>query len=116
MKITHIILALSAAGFLGHSAFGSDSNSCGCQLNLAVTQDGHGGSHFQYYQTAQPADATSVALSTGSGGVAGPMVLADRVGPLPDNGQVKFVIGTNQHGQPSSANIPMTSHFSQAGQ
>ena len=114
MKITHTILALLAAGFVGQSAFGSDNNAP--QLNLAITPDGHGGSHFQYYQSAPQGDATSVALATSSGGVADPVSYQQRNGPQPDQGQVKFVTGTNQHGQANSAYIPMTSHFSPGGQ
>jgi len=36
--------------------------------------------------------------------------------PLPDNGDLRLVEGTNQHGQATAAYIPVSSHFSQAGQ
>lgn len=116
MKIPHIIIALLAVGFLGQSAFGSDNNSPLC---LALTQDGHGGTHFMYHQTYDQGFSTaSVALLTSSGGMGNGNQLAvgAQEGPLPDNGDVKFVIGTNQHGQANSADIPMTSHFAPAGQ
>ncbi|HEX4085201.1 MAG TPA: hypothetical protein VHY22_09835 [Chthoniobacteraceae bacterium] len=127
MKITHTILALLAAGFLGQTAFaGSDMNTtmtqqqngCTCpqpQQNLAVVQDGHGYYHFLFYQVTNTPAAGSVALSTASGGViTSPMTVQN--GPLPDNGQTKYVIGTNQHGNAHAAYIPVTSHFAQAGQ
>jgi hypothetical protein len=34
----------------------------------------------------------------------------------PDNGDVKLVIGNDQHGQAHVAYIPQTSHFGPAGQ
>jgi hypothetical protein len=119
MKIIHISLALLAAGFLGSSAFAdnNNNNSCSCQtpLSLAVTQNGHGQLHFMYFQVSP--DNASVALSTSSGGVtgfAGTMQEQDR--PLPDGGNVRYVIGTNQHGQPMASNILISSHFAPAGQ
>ena len=112
MKITHTILAVLAAGFLGQSAFGDNTNN---PLGFAVTQDGHGGSHFMYYQTNPTQDMTTVALSTSSGGVAGGQIQG-REGNLPNSGAVRFVTGTNQHGQANSAYIPLDSHFGQAGQ
>ena len=124
MKMTQTILALLAAGFLGQSAFaGSDMNTANLQQasapapqqNLAVIPDGHGNSHFLYYQVTQDPNAGSVALSTASGGVVTtPMTVQN--GPLADDGMTKFVVGTNQHGTASTANIPVTSHFAQAGQ
>jgi len=112
MKITHTILTLLAAGFLGHNAFGDNGTN---PLSLAVTQDGHGGSHFAYYQTNPARDMTTVALYTSSGGlVVTPLPARDR--PLTDDGQTRFVIGTNQHGQANCAYIPLDSHFGQANQ
>jgi hypothetical protein len=58
-----------------------------------------------------------VALSTGAGGVGaamGPLQTQDR--PLPDQGNVRYVVGTNQHGTPNAAYIPVSSHFQPAGQ
>jgi len=109
MKITHTILALLAAGFLGHSAFGSDTTG---PLWLAIMQDGHGGSHIIYYQTYGQPGATSVALFSSSGSVMDASLVQGP--PQADNGQVRFTTGTNQHGQASSAYIPLTSHFAQA--
>ena len=112
MKITNTLLALLAALFLGHSAFGSDTNT---PLALAIIQDGHGGSHFVYVQTyGQPWTTMTVALSTNSGGVADTTLVQGP--PQADNGQVRFVIGTNQHGQANAAYIPLSSHFAQASQ
>lgn len=115
MKLTHTILALLAAVTLGHSALG-DNGPTG-NLGLAVTQDGHGGSHFLYYVNYQPDQAmnsTSVALSTSSGGVG--TTISGRNGVQNDNGQTRFVIGTNGHGTASAAYIPVNSHFAPAGQ
>ena len=110
MKITHTILALLAAGFFGHSAI-ADTNSPLC---LTFMQDGHGWYHIVYIQTYAQQGSTSVALSTNTGGV---MDTATQQGPpQADNGQVRFVIGTNQHGQAGSAYIPLSSHFAQASQ
>lgn len=116
MKISYSVLALLAAGFLGHGAFGSPMDDNVAPPRLAVTQDGHGYYHFLYFQTNVAMDAaTSIALSTTSGGVvSSPMPL--REGTLPDDGQTRFVIGTNQHGQSEAAYIPVTSHFAQANQ
>ena len=114
MKITHTILALLAAGFLGHSAFGADTSNTYGPLGLAIMQDGHGGTHIVYYQTFGQQGTTSVALSTSSGGVMDPSLIQGP--PQADNGQTRFVSGTNQHGQPTSAYIPLTSHFAQASQ
>ena len=111
MKIIRATLALVVAGFLGQSAFGSDSN---CALGLAIMQDGHGGNHIVYYQTYSQQSTTSVALWTNSGGVTDPAL--QQGPPQADNGQTRFVIGTNQHGQANSAYIPLTSHFAQSGQ
>lgn len=110
MKLTYSILALAVAGFLGQSAF-ADSP---VQAGLAVTSDGHGGSHFMYYQ-AFTVDNTSVALYTDQGGV-GVTTYLGRNGIQPDNGDTRFVIGTNQHGQSNAAYIPVSSHFAQANQ
>ena len=111
MKTTHTILALLAAGFLGHSAFGSDTNG---PWGFAFSQDPHGGYHAMYYQTTGQPDTTSVALYTSSGGVISPMAVQDRT--QADKGDVKLVIGTNQHGQANVAYIPVTSHFAPSGQ
>ena len=111
MKITCTILTLLAAGLLGRTALGSDTNG---PLAFAVIQDGHGGSHMMYYQTYDQQGTTTVALSTNSGGV---MNTAPVQGPpLADNGQTRFVIGTNQHAQANSAYIPVSSHFGPASQ
>jgi len=111
MKILKPILALLAAVCLGHSALGSDNNNG--SLALAVTQDGHGGSHIMYYQTYSQ-ETTSVALSTASGGLMNSTAMQGP--PQADNGQVRFVTGTNQHGQANSAFIPLSSHFAQSNQ
>lgn len=108
MKIATPLLAMLAAGFLGHSAFGSCPS-----LALCVAQDGHGFYHITYYQTA-PMPDTSVALFTGAGGVSTSGPGWQR--PLPDNGDVKLVVGNDQHGQARMAYIPVTSHFAPAGQ
>jgi len=118
MKITYAILALVAAVSLGHSA---RADQCNCNpLSFAVVQDPHGGSHMIYYQT-NPAgesttDSTSVALSTSGGGVVENDAFMTRTGPLPDNGEVRFVTGTNQHGDTMSAYIPTSSNFAQGQQ
>jgi hypothetical protein len=115
MKITRTILALLAAGFLGQFAFADNSNQ-----NLAVIPDGHGGSHFLYYQTNNLQGGgggdSSVAISTASGGAGASGPLVQQPGVLPDDGMTRFVMGTNQHGQAAGANIPVTSHYAPAGQ
>lgn len=81
---------------------------------LAVTFDGHGGQHFQYYDTTNNAPDITVAIETSSGGgVNAPQGLQR---PLTDNGNTRYVIGTNQHGQANAAYIPVSSNFSPAGQ
>ena len=110
MKITHTILALLAAGFLGHAAFASDTYG---PLGLMIAQDGHGGQHIMFFQTGL-LPATSLALYTDGGGVATPVAALQRI--QPDNGDVKLVIGNDQHGQAHVAYIPQTSHFGPAGQ
>jgi hypothetical protein len=114
MKLT--ILAVLAAGTLGPFAFGNDNNNTG-PMALAVTQDGHGGSHFLYYQTnpSQTQDTMTVALYTNSGGVVSTN-LVGRDRPLTDNGATRFVIGTNQHGVANAAYVPQSSQFAQATQ
>jgi hypothetical protein len=103
MKIVPTILALAAAGFLGQSAFGDDNTG---PLGFAITQNGHGSSHFQYYQNGVQPDL-SVALETGAGGLAA-------IPPI--HGQVRFVTGTNQHAQVNQAYIPLSSNFGPARQ
>jgi hypothetical protein len=110
MKIALSILALTATAFLGQRAFGDDYNP---PLALAITQDGHGHQHFLYYQTLGDPSDTSVALVTSSGGGVNAPEGTQRT--QADNGDVRFVEGTNQHGQATAAYIPVTSHFSQAG-
>jgi len=117
MKIKYSILALMAAGFLGQSAFAD--NTCPCTgLNLAVTQNGHGASHFMYFQTAGLAypnivAPASIALTTDSGGVDYSTVA---VSPADAPGGVKYIIGTNQHGQSMAAFVPAASNFGPARQ
>jgi hypothetical protein len=77
-------------------------------------QDGHGGCHVVYNQTYGQQGTTSVALSTSSGGVMDTTLVQGP--PQADNGQIRFVTGTNEHGQPNSAYIPLTSHFAPASQ
>jgi hypothetical protein len=109
MKITYTILTLLTLGFLNLGAYADNG-----PYALAVVQDGHGGSHFMYYQA--PADSTvTVALETDSGGVSGPVYMTN-TGVLADNGQVRYVIGTNQHGNANAAYIPVSSHFAQGQQ
>ncbi len=115
MKIIEISLALLAASLLGSSSAIADNNGSCQPLGYAVLQDGHGGSHFLYYQGSADA-ATSVALNTSSGGVSGPGPIREQDRPLPDNGNTRFAAGTNQHGQFNAAYIPLSSHYSQAGQ
>jgi hypothetical protein len=112
MKTIPTIIALAAAGFLGHSAFANGN--CQPPQGLAVIQNGHGQQRFEYFpQNARHAD-TSVALYTNSGeGAFAPLGIYR---PLPDNGEVKLVEGTNQHGQATTAYIPVSSHYSPAGQ
>jgi hypothetical protein len=112
MKITTTILALAAAGLLGQSAFGDDNTS---PLGFAITQNGHGSYHYMYYQQTGQSD-TSVALVTNSGGVTTGLTLDAQTGPLADQGQTRFVVGTNQHGQAVAAYIPVSSNFGQARQ
>jgi hypothetical protein len=112
MKITSTILALAAAGLLGQSAFGDDNTG---PLGFAITQNGHGSYHLQYYQTWAQND-TSVALVTNSGGVDPGAPLQAQVGPQADQGQTRFVVGTNQHGQAAAAYIPVSSNFGPARQ
>jgi len=111
MKISYSILALSVAGFLGSTALGDNG-----PFNLAVIQDGHGGSHFLYYQAgADP--TTSVALSTDSGGVGAGGPLSAMTGtPPPNSDTMRFVIGTNQHGNANAAYITPSSNFGPARQ
>jgi hypothetical protein len=111
MKKTLTIIALAALGFLGQSAFAD----CNCApLGLAVVQNGHGQQRFEYFpQSVQTAD-TSVALYTNSG--EGPFAPLGIQRPLTDNGETKLVEGTNQHGQATAAYIPVSSHYSPAGQ
>ena len=111
MKITHTVLALIATGFLGATAF-ADNN--WAPLALAVTQNGHGQQHFQYYQTLPQQGDTSVALYTNSGG--GVMAPLGMYRPISDNGNTRFVIGTNQHGVANAAYIPVSSNFAPASQ
>jgi hypothetical protein len=117
MKITYTILALLAAGFLGQSAFAD--NNCSCSsLGLAVSQDGHGGSHFLYYQSTGVAypnivAPASIAVTTPSGGIDGSTVVET---PANATGGIKFVIGTNQHGQTMAAFVPAASNFGPARQ
>lgn len=110
MKIALTIVALTAAAFLGQRAFGDDNYQ---PLALAITQDGHGHQHFQYYQTLGDTD-TSVALLTNSGGGVNTPEGMQRT--QADLGEIRLVEGTNQHGQATAAYIPVTSHFAQAGQ
>ncbi len=112
MKITHSILALAAAGLLGHSAFGDDNSG---PLGFAITQNGHGSYHFMFYQNAAQTDM-SVALETNAGGVTTTLPFAQQEGPLADQGQTRFVTGTNEHGQPTQAYIPVSSSFGPARQ
>jgi len=117
MKITYTIAALLAGAFLSHGAFAD--NACQCpSLGLAVSQDGHGGSHFLYYQSAGPAypnivAPASIALTTSSGGVDWSTVVST---PANTPGGVKYVIGTNQHGEANAAFVPVDSHFGPASQ
>jgi len=118
MKITYSILALLATGFLGQSAFAEDNNCQNTGLNLAVTQTGHGQSHFMYFQTAGLAypnivAPASIAITTDSGGVD---YSTAAVSPSNAPGGVKFVIGTNQHGQTMAAFVPVASNFGPARQ
>jgi hypothetical protein len=109
MKTIPTIIALAAVGFLGQSAFADYQ-----PLGLAVIQNGHGQQRFEYFPlNAQQAD-TSVALYTATGGGVSAPLGVDR--PLTDNGDVKLVQGTNQHGQATAAYIPVSSHYSPAGQ
>jgi hypothetical protein len=109
MKITATILALAAAGYLGH-AMADDS---GRTFSLGITSDGHGNQHFQYHQdNAVP--NSSVALDTSSGGVTSQQGNWQR--PLTDGGNTRFVIGTNQHGVAAGTYIPVSSNFAPAGQ
>lgn len=110
MKIPSLILALAAAGFLGRSAFADDNAQ---PFALAMTQDGHGHQRFQYYQTMGD-PSTSVALDTNSGGGVNTPLGTQRA--QSDLGDTRLVVGTNQHAQATVADIPVTSHFSQAGQ
>ena len=117
MKITYTILALLTAGLLSHSAFG-DNDSSSSSLGFAVTQDGHGQSHFLYYQSSGLAypnivAPASIALTTSSGGVDNSTVVLQ---PSDAVGGVKYVIGTNQHGESMAAFVPVNSHFAPAGQ
>ncbi len=112
MTIVPTILALAVAGFLGQSAFGDDNTG---PLGFAITQNGHGSSHFQYYQNGVQPDM-SVALETGAGGLAAIPPIQSQEGPMPDNGQVRFVTGTNQHAQANQAYIPLSSNFGPARQ
>ena len=112
MKIIRTILALAAAGLLGHSAFGDDNTG---PLGFAITQNGHGSYHFLFYQNGAQND-TSVALMTGAGGVATVLPLQAQEGVQADQGQTRFVVGTNQHGQASAAYIPLSSSFGPARQ
>jgi hypothetical protein len=112
MKITRSILALAAAGLLAHSAFGDDNTGT---LGFAITQNGHGSYHFQFYQNGAQYD-TSVALVTNAGGVAVPLPLQAQEGVLPDEGQTRYVVGTNQHGEANAAYIPLTGNFGPARQ
>jgi hypothetical protein len=114
MKITYSILALAVAACLGQSARADNYDNSG-PLNFAVVQDPHGGSHFLYYQSNPVGDSTSVALNTSGGGVEN-IAFMSREGVLPDNGEVKFVTGTNQHGEAASAYIPVSSNFAQGQQ
>jgi len=105
MKITYTILALAAVGFLGQSALAD----CAGPFGFTILPNAHGGYHCVYYQsTGMPVD-TTVALETPSGGVSAPMAPQPR--PQADNGDVRFVIGTNQHGQANAAYIPVSSNF-----
>ncbi len=105
-------MALAAAGILSHGAFADDNTT---PLGFAITQNGHGYYHFQFYRNGAQFD-TSVALMTGAGGVAAPLPLQAQEGPLADNGQTRFVAGTNQHAEPNAAYIPVSSNFGQARQ
>lgn len=112
MKTKFIILALAAAGFLGQSAFGDTNNG---PWAYTITPTGHGSFHCIYYQDSSQT-GMSVALVTNSGGVTTPMPLPAQTGPLPDNGQTRFVIGNNQHAQARCAYIPLSSNFAPATQ
>ena len=112
MKITKMLLSAGLSAFLGHSAFAD----CTCNpLAFAVTQNGHGSYHWMFYQTNPGQTDTSVALDTANGGPVNSDIYA-RTGILPDEGQTKFVIGTNQHANATAAYVPVSSNFGQARQ
>lgn len=113
MKISLITLALTAALCIGQSA---RAGGCGCALGFVVVPDSHGSSHAMYYQTNPTGDMMTVALETNSGSGIATGPLQTRDGVLPDNGDLRFVIGTNQHGEAGAAYIPVSSHFAQAQQ
>jgi hypothetical protein len=121
MKITLAILALFAAGILGQSAFADNNGNCSCSnpsLALAVWQDGHGHEHIGYFQSSGLAypnivAPASIALTTDSGGVEAPVFVQD---PANNPGGIKFVIGTNQHGDVMAAYVPTVSNFAPARQ
>jgi hypothetical protein len=110
MKITHTLLALAALGFLGQSALADTAGPFG----FTISQNGHGGYHFLYYQTTGLPDSMTVALETPSGGISAPLNVLQRA--QSDNGNVRFVIGTNQHAQATAAYIPVSSNFGPARQ
>jgi len=97
MKITHILLALLAFGFLGQEAFSSDINE---SLGFAIMPDPHGRSHFLYVQTNGHPDYTTVALHIGT--LANANDLKNPFaspGPVEMNiGTLRFLPGTNQNG------------------
>jgi len=114
MKITTTILALVAAASLGQSAFADDNGTM--PLALAVVGNGHGSYHTMYYQTAPGGADTTVAMYTDSGGVTTNTTLYSRERPLNDDGQIRFVVGNNQHAQARPTYIPVSSNFAPAGQ
>ncbi len=103
MKITCTLLA---SLLLGCTAFADG------QYSLAVMQDPHGGTRLLYYRTTSMDPGTSVALETASGGLGGSVQMT----PIASDQTLRFVIGTNQHGQSTSAYIPQNSNFGPARQ
>ena len=95
MKITLIILALGAAGFLGQSAFADDNSGA---LQLAMVADGHGGNHYLYVRTQTTGlNDISVALCGSCGGAIGTDPAQTQTQTA--RGSVGFVQRANGHGQ-----------------